>query len=152
MTNLANYVQPVIRYQLGDSVVVSKEPCQCGSPLETISVEGRTDEILRVPRSGGGEAVLLPMAIATVVEETPGVRRYQVVQTAADALTVRLENNPGTDRSEVWRRVREGLSDFLRTHDAVGVTLDLAPEPPQVNPGSGKLRHVLKRSPALPHT
>ena len=79
-------------------MVVSKEPCQCGSLLETISVEGRTDEILRVPSSGGGEAVLLPMALATVVEETPGVRRYQVVQTARDALTVRLENNPGTDR------------------------------------------------------
>jgi phenylacetate-CoA ligase len=37
------------------------------------------------------------MAIATVVEETAGVRRYQVVQTANDTLTVRLENNPGTD-------------------------------------------------------
>jgi phenylacetate-coenzyme A ligase PaaK-like adenylate-forming protein len=136
----------VIRYQLGDSVVVSNQPCRCGSPLETISVEGRTDEILRVSGSGGGEAVLLPMAIATVVEETPGIRRYQVVQTARDALTVRLENNPGTDRDEVWQRVREGLGDFLRTHDAV-VALHLAPEPPQVNPGSGKLRHVLKKLP-----
>jgi phenylacetate-CoA ligase len=94
VTNLANYVQPAIRYQPGDSVVVSNEPCPCGSPLATISVEGRTDEILRVPRSGGGEAVLLPMAIATVVEETAGVRRYQVVQTASDTLTVRLENDP----------------------------------------------------------
>lgn len=147
VTNLANYVQPVIRYQLGDSVDVSMEPCQCGSPLRTISVEGRTDEILRVRSSGGGETVLLPMAIATVVEETPGVRRYQVVQTASDALTIRLENNPQTDPNEVWQRVREGMSDFLRTHDAAGVALHLAPEPPQVNPGSGKLRHVLKMLP-----
>lgn len=147
VTNLANYVQPIIRYQLGDSVVVSKEPCQCGSPLETISVEGRTDEILRVSGSGGGEVVLLPMAIATRVEETAGVRRYQVLQTARDALTVRLENNPGTDRNEVWGRVREGLTDFLRTHDATGVVLHLAAEPPQVNPRSGKLRHVVEKLP-----
>jgi len=87
------------------------------------------------------------MAIATRVEETPGVRRYQVLQTARDALTVRLENNPGTDRSEVWQRVREGLSDFLRTRDATKVGVYLASEPPQVNPGSGKLRHVLKKLP-----
>jgi phenylacetate-coenzyme A ligase PaaK-like adenylate-forming protein len=147
VTNLANHVQPVIRYQLGDSVIISNQPCHCGSPLETISVEGRTDEILRVPGLGGGEVVLLPMAMATVVEETAGVRRYQVVQTASDTLTVRLENNPGTDRNEVWRRVREGLIDFLRTHHATGVKLHLAPEPPQVNPGSGKLRHVLKKLP-----
>ena len=98
VTNLANYVQPVIRYQLGDSVVISDWGCACGSPLATISVEGRTDEILRVPRTGGDEAVLLPMAVATVVEETRGVRRYQVLQTAADALTVRLDHDPGTDR------------------------------------------------------
>ena len=147
VTNLADYVQPVIRYQLGDSVLISKEPCQCGSPLETISVEGRTDEILRVPRSGGGEVVLLPMAIATVVEETAGVRRYQVVQTASDAFTVRLESNPGTDRNAVWQRVHDSLSEFLSTHDVADVALHLAPEPPQVNPGSGKLRHVLRLLP-----
>src|SRR5688572_20945102 len=81
VTNLANHVQPVIRYQLGDSVVLDAEPCPCASALPTIRVEGRTDEILRVPRTGGVEVVLLPMAVATVVEETPGVRRYQVLQT-----------------------------------------------------------------------
>jgi phenylacetate-coenzyme A ligase PaaK-like adenylate-forming protein len=63
VTNLANFVQPVIRYQLGDSVVLSRETCWRGSPLETISVEGRSDEILRIPRSDGGEVVLLPMAM-----------------------------------------------------------------------------------------
>jgi hypothetical protein len=92
------------------------------------------------------------MAIATRVEETPGVHRYQVLQTARDALTVRLENNPGTDRNEVWQRVRTDLSDFLRSHGATGVALHLAPEPPQVNPGSGKLRPVLKKlPPSLDH-
>jgi phenylacetate-coenzyme A ligase PaaK-like adenylate-forming protein len=147
VTNLANYVQPVIRYQLGDSVTISNQPCPCGSPLPTVTVEGRTDEILRVPRSGGGEAVLLPMAIATVVEENAGVRRYQIVQTAADALTIRLENHPGTDRDEVWRRVRKSLTDYLRRHGATAVVLHLAPEPPQAHPASGKLRHVLRMLP-----
>jgi hypothetical protein len=73
--------------------------------------------------------------------------RYQVVQTASDTLTVRLENDPDTDRNEVWRRVSEGQTDFLRTHDAAAITLHLAPELPQVNPRSGKLRHVLKMPP-----
>jgi phenylacetate-CoA ligase len=145
VTNLANYVQPVIRYQLGDSVVISDR--RCGSPLATISVEGRTDEILRVPGTDGGEVVLLPMALATVVEETPGVRGYQVLQTAADAFTIRLDHGPGTDRAEVWQRVRAGLANLLQAHGAVDVQLRLAVEPPQVNPRSGKLRHVLRSMP-----
>jgi phenylacetate-coenzyme A ligase PaaK-like adenylate-forming protein len=141
-------VQPVIRYQLGDSVVISDRRCACGSPLATISVEGRTDEILRLPRMGGSEAILLPMAIATVVEETRGVRRYQVLQTAADVLTVRLDHDPGTDRAQVWQRVRAALAGLLRAHGTVDVKVRLADEPPQVNPRSGKLRHVLRSLPS----
>ena len=64
---------------------------------------------IRVPRTEGGEAVLLPMAVATVVEETRGVRRYQVLQTATTVITIRLDHEPGTDRAEVWQRVRAGL-------------------------------------------
>ena len=66
------------------------------------------------------------MAIATVVEETLGVRRYQVLQTAPDVLTVRLDHDPRTDRVEVWQRVRAGLADLLRAHGAVDVELQLA--------------------------
>jgi phenylacetate-CoA ligase len=84
------------------------------------------------------------MALATVVEETPGVRRYQVLQTAADAFTIRLDHGPGTGRAEVWQRVRAGLADLLQAHGAVDVQLRLAVESPQVNPRSGKLRHVLR--------
>jgi phenylacetate-coenzyme A ligase PaaK-like adenylate-forming protein len=147
VTNLANYVQPVIRYQLGDSVVISERGCVCGSPLATISVEGRTDEILRLPRVQGGEVVLLPMAVATLVEETRGVRRYQVVQTAPDVLTVRLDHDPAADRVEVWQRIRARLADLLQAHGAVDVRLELAAELPQTNPRSGKLRHVLRSFP-----
>lgn len=147
VTNLANYVQPVIRYQLGDSVVVSGQRCPCGSPFQTITVEGRTDEILRLAAPDGGAVVLVPMAVATVVEETPGVRRYQVVQTGPSSLTVRLEHDPSSDRSHVWERVDTRLSDLLRQHGAAGVQVRLATEPPQANPRSGKLVHVV-RSPA----
>jgi hypothetical protein len=38
---------------------------------------------------------------------------------------------------------------LLRTHDATGVTLELATEGPQANPRSGKLRHVQNVLPVL---
>ena len=79
------------------------------APLATISVEGTHRRDLTVFRwRGGGEAVMVPMAIATVVEEARGVRRDQVLQTAADVLTIRLDHDPGADRAEVWQRVRSG--------------------------------------------
>ena len=33
LTNLANRIQPLIRYDLGDSITVSREACPCGSAL-----------------------------------------------------------------------------------------------------------------------
>ena len=33
LTNLANHVQPLIRYDLGDRVTLHREPCACGSAL-----------------------------------------------------------------------------------------------------------------------
>lgn len=144
LTNLANYVQPLIRYEMGDSVVIGAEVCPCGSPLPTVTPEGRTDELLRVPSRASGEVVLLPMAIATVVEETAGVLRYQIIQTAPAALTVRFDEIPGADRSAVWTQVRTRLNGFLAAQGAGPVAVELADERPAVNPRNGKLRHVLR--------
>lgn len=147
VTNLANYVQPLIRYELGDSVVVAPEPCRCGSPLPTVVVEGRTDEILRVPRTGGGQTVLLPLAISEVVEETPGVHSYQIVQIAPATLSIRLRADPETMRSQVWQRVHRRVSEFLLAQGvSAEVVVELSDEPPAANKRSGKLRHVLALS------
>jgi hypothetical protein len=59
----------------------------------------------------------------------------------------KFDHDPGTDRAEVWQRVRAGLADLLRANGCGGVRLRLATEPPQVNPRSGKLRHVLRSVP-----
>lgn len=144
LTNLANYVQPLIRYEMGDSVVIGADPCPCGSPLPTVTPEGRTDELLKLPAREGGEVVLIPMAIATVVEETPGVLRYQILQTAPAGLTIRFDEDASSDRSTVWTEVNRRLTGFIAAQGAGPVTIELADQRPEVNPRSGKLRHVVR--------
>lgn len=144
LTNLANYVQPLIRYEMGDSVVIGAEPCPCGSPLPTVTPEGRTDELLRLPGREGNQVVVMPMAIATTVEETPGVLRYQIVQTAPARLIVRLDEDAVSDRAAVWTEVCRRLEAFLAAQRVGAVIIELAAERPEVNPRNGKLRHVLR--------
>ena len=43
LTNLANRVQPLIRYDLGDRVRLLPTACACGSSRPLIEVEGRVD-------------------------------------------------------------------------------------------------------------
>ncbi len=83
LTNLANRVQPIIRYDLGDSVLERPDPCPCGSPLPAIRVVGRRDDILRLIGADGRIVRIVPLAISGVVDETPGVHRSQLVQTGS---------------------------------------------------------------------
>ena len=141
VTNLANRVQPVIRYELGDSVTVLAEPCLCGSPLPAIQVEGRTNDTL-VFRGPTGETVsLLPLALGTVIEETPGVYRFQAVQTGHARLDIRLEAVHPEEIDVVWAAVKRNLRAWLAAQGLPDIAVIRSPELICVEK-SGKLRQV----------
>ena len=142
LTNLANRAQPIIRYDLGDSITLIPGPCPCGSSLPVIRVEGRRDEIISCQGPGGEVIRLAPMALANVVEETPGVRCYQVIQTGQEVLTVRLESAPGYDSSKVWEEVTSRLNEHLSVQGLPSIRVERSQEPPMRDPVSGKFRNV----------
>ncbi|MBK6866437.1 MAG: phenylacetate--CoA ligase family protein [Burkholderiales bacterium] len=91
LTNLANLVQPLIRYDLGDQLTLRAERCACGSALPVIEVQGRGDDVLRVPARRPGQTVsLLPMALCTVIEEEGAVFDFQLQQRGASTLVLRV--------------------------------------------------------------
>lgn len=142
LTNLANRVQPIIRYNLGDSITVRPDPCACGSALPAIRVEGRRDETLWL-RAASGEAVpLLPLPLAAVVEEAPGVRRFQVIQTGPATLTIRLEALPGSDPAQCGAEVARRLRAYLAVQGLPAVRIEHAAEPPARDLLTGKFRQV----------
>ncbi|HEX8732026.1 MAG TPA: phenylacetate--CoA ligase family protein [Ktedonobacterales bacterium] len=142
LTNLANHVQPLIRYDLGDSVTLRADRCPCGSPLPAVRVSGRQGDTLRLLSPSGATVALPPLAIGAVVEETEGVRRAQIIQTSDDTLTVRLEVAAGAEPAAVWERLERRLRDYLATQGLPAVTIERSPEPPRQSPTSGKFRQV----------
>jgi phenylacetate-coenzyme A ligase PaaK-like adenylate-forming protein len=142
LTNLVNRVQPLIRYDLGDSITVRPDPCPCGNPLPALRVEGRRDEILTFQTASGETIQLLPLALVTVIEETPGVQRFQLIQTAPTKLSLRLEVAPGAEEAQVWAKVARRLDDYLIQQGLPFVEVGPAAEPPRCDPVSGKFRQV----------
>ena len=49
-TNLGRWGMPLFRYRTGDRVVVSREPCSCGSPFMKVvgGIQGRVDDMFTV--------------------------------------------------------------------------------------------------------
>ena len=142
ITNLANYVMPIIRYELGDRVTLSPELCGCGITLPVVRVEGRTDEILRFQSSEGQTVPVLPLALWSVLKETPGVLKFQAIQMTRDELKIRLEAKHTEECEEVWKRVYVNAKDYLDKQGLDNVRVIRATEPPLRDPKSGKFRNI----------
>jgi phenylacetate-CoA ligase len=147
ITNLANRVQPIIRYDLGDSVTVDLQPCPCGSPLPVIRVEGRSGDLLALTAADGTTVRILPLAIGSVAEEVAGVRRVQIIQVGPTALVVKLEPEIGAARAAVASQVQQRLAAFLARQGLANVAVTIREEMPQTEP-SGKFRQVYRQATA----
>jgi phenylacetate-CoA ligase len=77
ISNLANRVQPILRYNLGDSILVRSDPCPCGNPLPAIRVQG-------VPDIGVASSSMAPTA-----EELARDRRVYAPPTCRVSATAR---------------------------------------------------------------
>jgi putative adenylate-forming enzyme len=140
LTNLANLVQPIIRYDLGDRVRVRAEACACGSTLPAIEVEGRCDDVVTFPGRDGTVVRIVPLALSTVVEEAADVHWFQIVQHAPDRLQLRLA---ATDRRRAGAATVRALRELLDANALHHVRVQLVADAPQCDPRDGKLRQVI---------
>ncbi len=85
---------------------------------------------------------LLPHPLVKVVEGTPGVRRFQVIQRGRHELAVRLEPWREAERAEVWAAVEASLRRYLAGHGVASLEVGLSREAPGRDPVSGKFRQV----------
>ena len=142
VTNLANWLQPVIRYDLADRITRLAQPCECGSVLPGIRVDGRRDDIVTLRAAGGARVRLPPLALATVVEESADVHRFQLVQDGEEHLALRIDPCEG-GRSAAWKRAAPALRAYLKRQGLANVRVSLGREAPRADAGSGKLRAVV---------
>lgn len=147
LTNLANRVQPIIRYDLGDSVLERPDPCPCGNALQAVRVVGRRDDLLVLQTPEGTEVTLIPLAVGSVVEGSPGVHRSQLIRTGPTSLRLRIEVRPGADPEPTWQQVTARLRDYLDRQGLPTTRIERATEPPEPSARSGKFRQVIAAGP-----
>jgi phenylacetate-coenzyme A ligase PaaK-like adenylate-forming protein len=91
LTSLVNRVQPLIRYELSDAVVVADDPDPSGRPfLRLARVDGRSDDILSFRAAGGGEVDVHPHRLRSPFATLLDVRQYQIVHERGGSLRVRI--------------------------------------------------------------
>lgn len=142
LTNLYNYTQPYIRYEVTDRVIMHHEPCGCGKTSPWIELEGRMDDVTTFIEEGK-EIKVAPLSMYAVLKEVQGLRRFQVLAYPGNKLELRLEEKEGYKRLEVFEEAKRCLEKFLTTQNIVHVTITLSEEEPRQNPNSGKFKHIV---------
>lgn len=144
ISNLANHVQPILRYDLGDSVLQRPEPCPCGNPLPAIRAQGRSADVLTF-RTPGGEVRLPPLALSQPIEGLRGITLFQIAQTEPERLELRLQMAPTANADGVWREAEARVRKVLAERRLEQVAVERGGEPPEQGRG-GKFREVIPLS------
>jgi phenylacetate-CoA ligase len=94
ITDLRNYGLPFIRYLNGDRAVAAAGRCACGRGLPRLErVVGRQLDILRTPDGRRVPGEFFPH----LLKDYPAIRRFQVVQEAPEAVTLKVVLLPGME-------------------------------------------------------
>jgi phenylacetate-coenzyme A ligase PaaK-like adenylate-forming protein len=147
VTNLVNRVQPLIRYEITDSVTLAPGQNPTGMPWRRIArVDGRSAEILRLP-GRDREVELHPHQLRAPFARLDEVLQYQFSYDG-ERLTVALVPRSGAS-GELAGRVRAELASVLEEAGVAGIRVEthaveeIAREPG----GAAKLKQLKLETP-----
>jgi phenylacetate-coenzyme A ligase PaaK-like adenylate-forming protein len=126
VTNLVSRTQPLIRYELSDSVVFADGPDPSGRPYRRIlRVDGRNDDVLRLPRPGGGFVAVNPYRLRAPFSGLPEVCQYQIRERGGElrVLVVLRHDAP----RDIGARVRAALRRELTESGALPPRIEVEP-------------------------
>jgi phenylacetate-coenzyme A ligase PaaK-like adenylate-forming protein len=126
VTNLANYVQPIIRYEVGDIITMATKPCGCGNNMPLIDhIDGRDSDMFYIETKSGTRP-LQPTVFELAVGRMLDAREYQIVQEENTKFRIRIEPLPGKsfNRKRAEKIMNEELQEY-KLADKVDVEIEL---------------------------
>ena len=147
LTNLVNRAEPLIRYELADSVVLADGPDPGGRPYDRIErIDGRSDDVLTLPAHGGGNVSVHPYLLRAPFALLPEVIQYQIVHRPTELL-VRVVPRRGAS-PDLIERVQSELGRAAAEAGAAIAVRVVAVDEIQREPGhAAKVKLVVSEVP-----
>ena len=137
LTNLANKICPIIRFEITDRIVMHNEPCKCGNTRPWLTIEGRTDDILCFENG----VKIAPMLLYAVLKEVHEIKRFQLTQQKDDRLELRLVAD---NKAEAFAAAKKAVEEYLARNNVV-TEVYMSDELPAAHPVSGKFKHIIAK-------
>ena len=119
LTNLFNYTQPLIRYEVSDMLTMSREPCLCGRPFRLIAkVEGRSDDIIYLQSPQGRDVPIHPIHFRSPMGAFQEIKEYHVLH-EYDGFNISIVLRKGASGEEVADKLRANLRKKIESVGAI---------------------------------
>lgn len=139
ITDLTNYVQPVIRYYMEDKIRILKEPCRCGSSFPVMEIQGRVASSFTV-----GPKEMFGPIFEKELEYVEGILSVQLVQKAERKYLIRLIPEFEDKREEVAKTAKKVVLGVFERSGVGEVDVSISQDPPVHNKRGGKVSFVVK--------
>lgn len=132
VTDLANFVQPIIRYYVGDSIKINYEPHNCYN-LPVMEIRGRTWDSFTI----GGKN-FTTKGLEVKAKFCKGLCGYQFVQLDEYSMELRGVIAAGFKTDEVLGGLADTIASYFTESGCENVTVSYSAEPPIHNKNGGK--------------
>ena len=138
ITDLSNYVQPIIRYFVSDVVRINRKPVDdCNLPC--LEIRGRMLDNYTICGKTFSVAGLV-----TESEVWPHLIKYQFVQTDDETIQLRGLCSANSNPEEVLGGLSKHIKQFLAQHGCPDAKVEWSPEPFIPNKRGGKIPMYVK--------
>jgi phenylacetate-coenzyme A ligase PaaK-like adenylate-forming protein len=128
ITNLVNHTQPLIRYELSDSVTLAAGPDPTGLPFRRLSsVDGRSDDIITLPAPNDATVPVHPLHLRSPFTAFPEITQYQLTHDNG-GLTVHIVLRQDAP-PDLTARLRAALTENLTKAGALPPPITITPVP-----------------------
>ncbi len=145
ITNLFNFTQPLIRYEISDMISMTSDACPCGHPFKRIVImEGRNDDIIYLPGADGTDVRVHPLNFRSPLAAVSQIKEYQIVH-ETDGIDVFIVLRPGSSGDQVANAIKKKLEGKIESLGARCPEIRIKPVPQLNRDGRkmGKLRLVI---------
>jgi len=115
VTNLHNYLLPILRYELGDYVELCNQQVGCAASIQ--SIQGRENNALPVVLRNGRRGSIHPMVFPIYVS---GVEKMQIISQRPDHVRIAYVAKETRDKA-----ISTEFQKILRNFDADGTTFEI---------------------------
>ena len=115
LTNLFQFSEPLIRYEISDMIRIDSEPCSCGRPFRLISaIFGRNDDVIYLEGLSGEPVPIHPMNFHFFLTTLTNIKEYRVVLGDEDITVVIVPRGQWgeADSEEIKQTIYKKLLDL----------------------------------------